>query len=319
MLRLPLEGEETPPLVVKEALRHRHSRPGHSRDKRAERIFDETFAGKSDPAPIYGRILVASLATIGAIVLIGLLWPRGGEAEDASSPPVTRNQEPVPPPVAGSDDEPLVLTVGEIRDELEPVVRAFLEAPDLESASRLTARPGRTLERMRQHHGDDYRPPGLRLILWNEALTRGEKWASFRIETGEFRRGRIFLVQDGGWKIDWESWAGWSPMSWDQLKTRRPREPVRIRAVVRAIDYYNFEFSDESEWAAFVLVPPDDSDSLYGYVPRFGSVRSRTPVMGEKEERLLLDIRFPADSNAANQVLIDDVVGEGWLDTTDLP
>jgi hypothetical protein len=318
MLRLPGEGEETLPLVVKEAQRQRRSHQGHGHGRRSGRGFDETFADKPESSPMLVRVLVASAATVFAVVLAGLLWPRGDTPEGAPPPRVVADA-PDPGPAA-DPAEARVLTVAAINEELEPVVRAFLEAPDLETAARWTARSQRTLERMRSHFADGYRPPGYKAVQWNSPLTRGEGWASFELETGDFQTGRIYLVEDDGWKVDWESWAGWSPLSWDELKAKRPTAPMRIRALVRADNYFNFGFSDDSEWASFALAPPGDGPLLYGYVPRFGPLRSLLPVEEEKPQKLLLDIRFEADVlEGGNQVVIEEVIGEGWLDTTDLP
>lgn len=322
MLRLPKPGEETPPLVVEEAKRRRRRNSSRSRDKRAEEIFDETFAGKTGPDPIFGRILAATVVTAVVAIAIGLLWP---EPREESPDTAFEFPEPLPgelgpEPEPESVDEPQVLSVTMIRDELEPVVRSFLDAPDLESAAAWAAHSERTLERMRDFHDGDYRPPGMKSVLWNSAMTRGEAWASFRVETDDFRRQTVFLVEDDGWKVDWDSWVGWSPASWDELQEERPVETVRLRALVRPVDYYNFRFSSESEWAAVTLVAPDGESSIYGYVPRASELHSRLTFLdGTKERRLIVDIRYPKNAPVGNQVLIEGVVGEGWLDTEETP
>lgn len=317
MLRLPAEGEETPPLVVKELSRRRRSHGDRRREQRAEAIFDETFANKSGPDPIFARILIASVGTIAIVVAVGIFWPRAG------GPPVDEMPVSLDLPVADiqplPDAEPRVVSVAMVRDELEPVVRAFLEAPDLETASKWSALSERTLERMKTHYGDDYRPEGLESVLWNNAMSRGERWASFRVETGDFNRRTIFLIDDDGWKVDWESWVGWSPMIWEQLDEERPTETVRLRALVRPVDYYNFRFSSESEWAAFTLASPDNASAIYGYVPRGSELHSRLTFLdGTKERRLILDVRYPKNAPVGNQVLIEGLTGESWLDTEEL-
>lgn len=318
MLRLPAKGEETPPLVVKELSRRRRSHGDRRREQRAEAIFDETFADKSGPDPIFSRILIASVVTIAIVIVAGILWPRAGgpavDPEPVSLEPPSADIQPLP------DAGPRVVSVAMVRDELEPVVRAFLEAPDLKTASEWTARSERTLERMKAHYGDDYRPEGLESVLWNHSMTMGGGWASFEVETRDFNRRPVFLVDDGGWKIDWESWVGWSPMTWEQLVEQRPTGTVRLRAVVRPVEYYNFRFSSESEWAAFTLASPDNASAIYGYVPRGSELHSRLTFLdGTTERRLLLDVRYPRNAPVGNQVLIEGLTGESWLDLDDLP
>ncbi len=318
MLRLPEDGEETPPLVIKEAARRRRSGGDRRREQRAKEIFDETFSDKGGSDPIFGRILVATVVTLLVVLAAGLLWPRGGD-EPASG----ESMLDLPPPLPAEpveDPESGLLSVGMIRDELEPVVRAFLEAPDLEAAAAWTAHSQRTLGRMREHYGSDYEPPGMKSVIWNGAMTRGDGWASFRVETDDYDNRTVFLVEDDGWKVDWDSWVGWSPMTWDELQEKRPTETVRVRALVRPVEYYNFRFSSESEWAAVTLASPGNGSSIYGYVPRASGLHSQLTFLGDTaERRLILDIRYPANAPVGNQVLIERVVGEGWLDTGDLP
>lgn len=318
MLRLPAPGEETPPLVVEGAAKRGRSHSAMRREHRAEEIFDETFANKTGPDPIFFRMLIAAVVTLAIALTVGLFWPRGGGDVGVDGAGTDEPSLPLAEPEV--DEEPEVISVAMVRDELEPIVRSFLEAPDLETAARWTARPGRTLERMEKHHRDGYTPPGLGAVLWNQSMSRGRDWASFRVETGDYERKTVFLVKDGGWKVDWESWTGWSPVSWETLKEERPTEPVRVRALVRPVEYYNFGFSSETEWAACMLVAPDGESSIYGYVPRTSDRASRLTFLdGTTERRLILDIRYPENAPAGNQVIIDAVIGEDWLDTEDMP
>lgn len=323
MLRLPEEGEETPPLVVddgKGALRRRRRHSEAHREKRAAEIFDETFARKTGPDPIFARMLVAAVVTIVLVLVAGLLWPRG---ERAPEPVAGARDSDLPEalrPVEEEEDEVMsrILAPATVRDELEPVVRSYLEAPDLEAAAEFVAHRDLTQPRMREHYGQDYRPLGLRGIDWSGTLTRGRGWASFRIETNDFETRTVFLIDDGGWKLDWESWAGWSPMTWEELRAEQPTETIRVRARVRPTEYYNFGFA-EADWHSVMLAAPDDENAIYGYVPAGSELHTRLNFLdGVRERRLLLDIRYPENAPIDNQVFIEAVVGEDWLDTDDL-
>jgi hypothetical protein len=112
--------------------------------------------------------------------------------------------------------------------------------------------------------------------------------------------------------------VGWSAVSWKTLKETRPTRSVRVRALVRPVDYYNFRFSSETEWESVALVSPLDSSTLYGYARRNSETFLRLPFREDSKERsMVLDIRYPKNSPTDNQVLIEAVAAEGWLDLGD--
>ena len=48
-----------------------------------------------------------------------------------------------------------------------------------------------------------------------------------------------------GLKVDWESWAGWSEISWEKFLSMKPVSEHVFRVTLSAVDYYNFGFADE--------------------------------------------------------------------------
>ncbi|MGE9271080.1 MAG: hypothetical protein ACQKBU_09790, partial [Verrucomicrobiales bacterium] len=159
-------------------------------------------------------------------------------------------------------------------------------------------------------------------VLWNAPMKRAGEWATFWINDGEFEKHQVALaLESGRWKLDWESLAGWSEMSWDELKETQPTHPILIRTKIRPVDYYNFGFSDENKWSCYSLVNPQGDSSLYGYVPSLGALDLQLQVAEtRKNMQVTLKVRYPKDAPSDNQVLIEEViVADGWITTGEKP
>ena len=134
------------------------------------------------------------------------------------------------------------------------------------------------------------------------------------IQDGNFVNREIYVVDEDGWKVDWESWAGWSEMDWDEFKKSRTSEKVMFRVVVSDVSYYNFAFADESRWSSYRLESPDGERALFGYVPRAGALDARLKSLeGIKNRPFVVKLRYPDEAPSDNQVLVEEIVEEGWF------
>jgi hypothetical protein len=312
MLRLPNKGESTPPLVLPKHEGPKAESSRQRRERHEAQVFDETFAKKEKTDPTLVRIITAGAVTIVIVLAVGLLWPRGDRPTEASVVlPKDLIDLPEPEPESLNLD---TLSPDMVATQLMPVLQRFLEAPTLKEASMTCRRPTRTLQRMKHFHGDDYYPPGLRQPVWELPMTRDGKWALITIEDKEFRKRPIALALEGSeWKVDWESWAGWSEVDLATAREEKPTEPFLVRVKVEPIDYYNFEFTDDSKWSAYRLSDPDQVQTLYGYVASLGETDLRLkPNPGEKDLPYTLRIHFPENASSDNQVIIDEIVAAGW-------
>jgi len=137
------------------------------------------------------------------------------------------------------------------------------------------------------------------------------------VRTRNFEKRQITFVETPeGLKIDWESWVGWSEMSWPALLAALPTQATVFRLIVKRVDYYNFGFSDDNQWQSYRLESLDGEHMIFGYVQR-GSAAAAKIQMGSEVDFLpmILKIRFPAKVAASNnQVVIDEVVATNWLE-----
>ena len=120
---------------------------------------------------------------------------------------------------------------------------------------------------------------------------------------------------ESGYVVDWESWVGYSELSWEELRQLRPREPVLFRVLCSPVQYYNYGFKDDRKWRSYRLESPDRKHTFYGYVERLSSQErglSRHDVREGQVLAFILRIRYTDDSGP-DQVIIDEVVSSGWL------
>ena len=309
MLRLPVMGDEIPPLVTPAP---------EPRDEEIEEEFeDEEDAVETVAAVRSDRNFIAGLA-VAALVLLGLFWwwmnpdPRATSAGHGSAG-ISE--------IAVTEEE-AVEAKPEVRTQImkvEAVVKAFLEAATAEEALEQVRFPERAAAKLeRQLGGEPYQAPGFKGIVGDGLATSGkdERILSVQVRTADFDLREIALIKEnGGLKIDWDSWAGWSEMSWKDFQSEKPTDPKLFRVVLSQVDYYNFGFKDDRKWTSYRLESPDGNDSVYGYVPRTGELDQQIrPVDAGQRTTLLLKLRFPANATSGNQVLIDEVIGDGWVD-----
>jgi hypothetical protein len=336
MLRIPLAGDRPPPLMVPirapqvpagHALptaapedsghethrRRRKSRRGggHSWDNAAGRV---RRSAKGEKRQMFWMLIGGAglLVLLLAGVLVAML---GG-----STP------EPSPAPVAAADtkqgtteaDSPSAPTRGdaEFLRLAEPMARSFLDAKTVDEMLPLVRDAERAGPRMKRFYRDGtLDAPGMSAFNIDSEVIHEGIISSVRLRTRDFDERRMSFVETpDGPRIDWESWAGWSGLAWDEFLETKPRDPVLFRVVLSDVDYYNTVFRDEAKWRSYRLESPDGSHSLYGYAERDSVLDARLrPGPDVKRRDFILMLRFPADGETRDQVVIDRVVAEGWV------
>ena len=146
-------------------------------------------------------------------------------------------------------------------------------------------------------------------------MLRDGPFLSIHVRTKDYQEKLMsFIETPDGLKIDWESWAGWSPMTWADFTANKPTGALPFRVKLMPVEYYNFGFSDDGKWRSFRLESPDGEHSLYGYVERKTLPDSQIHLAPEQKHlALTLLLRFPENIESRNQVIIERVVAEAWL------
>jgi len=326
LLKIPGKDDVTPPLMVAPH-RPKSSQPAdpnaHARAhyEHAKPEWERADAAETTVSPEFRRkhTLIWVLGGL-TVVAIGLAWLlRSGKESQVVAKPTPSVVAALPSESPPEKESILSLPMDfqALRREAEAVAKRFLEAKTVAEMAKETPHPEQTEARAKALFPDGkIEAPGFVAFNQEQGLINEGRFSTAHIETRW--KGTVpltFVRTEAGWKIDWESWSGWSEVSWADAVAQRPTKLVRLRAVVSPIEYYNFYFSDESRWRSFKLESPDGEHLLYGYVERHSALEEQ--LVSRKEEmspRLLIEVRFPGDPSARNQVFISRIVNKGWTD-----
>ena len=344
LLRLPLPDEPTPRLATGSgaiaaaageghgAEGHRHHRRRRRRRKegspRWESVRHRSKLGRPRGGKVWlwasGAVAASFLALFGLMRIFGGSRTQSGEAaavEDLALPPVSAVELAPPaeaapePPAAVPEAAPPVADPAAVQRQTEEMARRFVAARAVDELLPLVRDPAATAPKIRawfERNG----PPEFTLQRFAQAgeIEVKGSFVHAPVTLGDFTRRQMDLEQTAdGFRIDWESWVGWSELPWDEFRRQRPTRAKLFRVAAKAGEYYNFGFADDRVWRCYELDEPYGSELLYGYLER-GSELDKQLVPGPADDQraLVLRLRFPPDALSDNQVVIDSVVATGW-------
>lgn len=299
MLRLPAEDALPGPLMLE--------REDDSED------FEE--AG-TEPAPKGGNFRLVAGTGLAALVVLGLFawWLMPDKESVKAVEPLAADT--VASEAVVQDLAPETAKTDVV--EIDSVTRHFLQATSIEELQPWIRLPEATLPKIKAWSGGSYTPPGFKGMAGDYDFTprEGLQMVVVPVRTADYEKRNLAVVKEAaGWRADWESWAGWSEMSWQDFRSAKPVEAKLFRVLVAQVDYYNFGFKDDLEWRSYRLDSLDEGQSLFGYVKRGSDIDVKIdPREPEGHKRMIVMLKFPPEAAADNQVLIDRIVAEGWVD-----
>lgn len=337
MLRIPVAGERLPPLVVplkatapEEDSQEHSAHDGSKRRRKKKSRQSEAPDWDNESAKSYesGRgerrrmlwMMIGGAALFSLIVGGVVVAMLGGDkqvfrqvAGEAASPSIEDGVETIPPPRPEKSDSAILA-------EAEPVIRKFLEASRIEDMLPLVRNPEVAEARMRGHYPEGViEAPGLAKFNTRSVVKRLGSILSVGVGTRDFVERPIwFFDTPEGIRIDWEGWAGWSEMPWEEFLASKPNSAKVFRVELSPVDYYNFSFSDDAKWRSYRLDSPDGEYSMFGYVER-GTVLDSTlrPPTDVKKTAVMLSLKFPGDAGSGKQVIIEKIITDGWIVESD--
>ncbi len=311
MLRLPGDDALPGPLLLE--------REGAVHDERLSGDLDESAGGRIGAGPLAGLVVIA----VSALGLFAWwLMPDSG-AGKSSAPLVESESAPAALEAEAEEETPREAPKSGI-GEVDSVAKEFLNASSMDELERWIRLPEATMPKVRAWYAEEpYSPAGFNSLAGDYTFStqEGVEWVAVPVRTADFEKRNLILVKEpAGWRVDWESWVGWSEISWPGFRSSKPIEPKLFRVKVSEVDYYNFGFKDELKWRSYRLDSPDGEQSLFGYVERGSDTDVRLdPRDAVNGKPMLLTLKFPPDAPSDNQVLIDRIVAEDWLDLSSPP
>lgn len=208
-----------------------------------------------------------------------------------------------------------------VRSALQNRDPALVESFFILGASATTQQ--RAVELLEQLGTVDGDPVGFESL--GEKLTEGgaaeEVLVFFETDGLPSNRLAQILFEDGGWRIDLDSYARHASPSWEDILGRECDVAV-VRLFVTADSYYNGGRYLEDHWKCYALASPDVEEVFYGYAAR-GSAQEKAMdrILSNETEfhratLEILDTRAPVLKQfEISRVFSDDwFIGETHLD-----
>lgn len=329
----PLTEEDKLPETprAKGQRRQKRKRTKGNRDKLVQWDQAESVQNRGDGSPVPwiagGSLLGLLVAGAGAWLVLDSLDKEKADKPTSAAhlPSLTASDLEKETVVELSHEEKMlqeeisesVKTGMNVLTEAEAVVRKFMNASSLEEMAKYVRTPETTVPRMREwYKGSDWKPIGVKEVGAGGRVTVKGTMASMAVKLPDFTLRQIALARVGNaYKVDWESWVGWSSIPWDDLFEKKPEQAVELRAKCSLDTYYNRHFRDDKKWIAVRLVHPLKDRILYGYIDRDSPALTRlaADLQGSKSSAATIRVRFPKGSAADNQVEITEYLQNGWV------
>ncbi len=332
MLKIPATSDVTPPLMtavrrvaVEEPVaeagaqvikkRRRSRKHGASEDHAWEQQPRSARSGRSEKGQM--RMMLIGGGVLFALIVAGVVIS------------MNSGSKPVQPTVTVAPQEetktaPMVAVRGEadLLVEAEPLAKKFLTARSVEELLPLVRNPEVAEARMRNFYpGGKVSAPGFSQFNSTGGVSVLGRLLSLYVTTRDLDMKAIaFVDTPQGLKVDWESWVGWSEMSWETFIKTKPATGHVFRVTLSAVEYYNFAFTDETKWKSYRLMSADGEKSFYGYVEKDTLLDQKIHLDADtKSLALMLSLKYPEGATSDSQVEIERFVADGWVENTDKP
>jgi hypothetical protein len=207
-----------------------------------------------------------------------------------------------------------------LENDQKDLIRRFVEAKSIEQILPLIRHPEITESKLHKFYPTgNILPVGMNRVDFENEGYQPSGIIRAEVTTRDLDVKTIYL-SDGpsGTKIDWESWVDYSEMNWADFIASKPEQAQRFRVIITPIEYYNFNFKDETKWQSYRISSADGNHLIYGYVEK-NSPLFNTLKTNENCERMLLMLKFPPGENINNQILIDQIVTTSWAESEAKP
>lgn len=271
----------------------------------------------ANPEHRSSRHLVLWAALIGVPLLGFALWQSLGRP-GASAPPTTT---------------PVVASPGSTTDPAEEsrqageAARRFMAAATIDERAALVRHPEVTKARMEAWYSAANPLKPQATVEFDDRSSDqtidGTNFIILKMLLADRPKGQWIAVEKrpgGEYLVDWESFASWSEPRWPEFLSTEPTGAHDFRVVVKIDNYFNFGYTDPQQWFCYSLTDPENWASCWGYCPidsesgmKLNRMIRRQRQEGEDQIRAILKLKFEDAGKGRNQVIIEDVVEDGWI------
>lgn len=264
------------------------------------------------------RRVIAWAALIGAPLAAFAVWQSLGRPGSSPPAPTTRVVS------TSTSADP-----AEESRQASEVVQQFLAASTIEERAAFVRHPAITKPRMEAWHSAANPLKPLAVLEFNdrsaEQTIDGVAFIMLSMETDDRYQRAVALekLPDGKFLVDWESFVSWSDPRWPEFLSKEPGGAHDFRVEVSIDNYFNFAYQDPKQWFCFKLIDPEGWAHCWGYCTidseaglKINRMIRRQRQQGEDVIKAILRLKFEAAGKGRNQVLIEDVIQDGWLRAT---
>ena len=218
----------------------------------------------------------------------------------------------VPVFMTGSRLSPITLPYTTHIPEIERIVYAFCNSPFTERYH-LTTKGEASKPAMEKHYRTSMPRPARKVRVDSMKQIDAAHWV-VEVTGSEFNILYV-TIKDRSVLIDWEASVGlWSIPARTVLAVG-PVEPIIARVKAQLDDYYNYEFGEKQNRAAFqsVALKSDSYDSLHGFIKRDTEIHYELmEILSDgKEHRVTLQLRKVIDQSSL--LLIEEFLSPTWI------
>lgn len=205
-------------------------------------------------------------------------------------------------------------------------LREFLEAENISDMLKTVRNREQVEPLVREYYTrHPYERRLLREVPSQNAVIITEGFAVVECVVGQDERLWVPMEIAAGLKVDWEAVVGYSEMEWDEFARLRPKTPTLFRVRISPVNYYNYGFT-EDKFVSMQVSGTELNNVFYGYIPRSGPLTDEfVQLLPEAvgigrtgDLRAVLELKYPDDESAANQIEIVSLKARGWVYRRDL-
>jgi hypothetical protein len=325
LLKIPTPDDVTPPLVVplpasasgKGQKKRRKGKSRRRNDHDWENTDDESRESSRRTRCQMTWMLAGGVALF-ALIMTGVMMTM---LNVGKAPPVVTLPATELPTLPQENSADTTLSDVDFLAAAEPLAEKFLSATSGADLLPLVRNPQTAEPRLRSMCPDGkIEAPGMSAFNTTREVVRHGRAMSVKVRTNDLdEKPLVFFMTPEGLKIDWESWAGWSEMPWDEFLATKPASGKLFRVWLSPVEYYNFAFADDLKWQSYLVESPDGEHAVYAYVERASVLDNRLrPLPDVNKTPLTVTLLFPENATSRNQVLVGRIVAEGWTLETEL-
>lgn len=272
----------------------------------------------------YGVITILLAAFALGVFVIGKDWLKGRLMSWAGDSNTSNNSaQQVTVEAQQQAKKATELDLAEVTSLLyEPEARQLAEdfgkSGDPASRLKMSRNPELTAKRMSEYSAEALEVRAAEVAFMDVVDLGGIMAARFlaKFESGQSRLICVVPTPEG-LRVDWDCYARYNTAAWPKLLEGTVKS-AELRVFAKRLDYYTFDYRDESKWISFELKNADHDQTLYAYASR-GTTTAKLleaampSAASGKNVQLTLRVSASGSGHKWKQFTIDRLYAFGWV------